>query len=482
MKLTAEQQAPVNSSLPEGIIRVEALAGTGKTSTLIKLTKNHPDKRFLYLTYNKSMAEEAKRKFFGNVVCKTTHSLCWSRFGREYKRKLGEMRMLDWAGRAKTYGVTNNKFDWFRASVLRLTTMNFIQSADPEVSEIHIPDMYQDAEAKARQVMVDAAANVWDDMCNLLDVQTLMPHDGYLKLYQLSEPALLYDVVLLDEAQDANGATLGILEKMSRRASVVMVGDPYQQIYGFRGSVNALAKIKPVEHYALTGSFRFGEEIAQVANKVLKGYFNCGLNLHGLGGPSVYKMAEVYDNNIGTDDVIIARANATLYEIAFDAFEQGRLVGFAGGFNDEFLWTMRSIASILSGSGESKHPFFSRFHNATELREYAKESGDVEISSAYGLYSRRRDALFLLGELKDNAVSFDRAEVKLTTAHKSKGLQFDNVYVCGDFLRGEEGDIVTPERAKRNNIDMGEEARLFYVALTRAKRKLTVPEIYSEVL
>ena len=71
-----------------------------------------------------------------------------------------------------------------------------------------------------------------------------MPHDGYLKLWQLKQPILkdmhYHDVLMIDEGQDMNPAMLEIFNY--QKTTKIIVGDPYQQIYMFRGAVNALGK------------------------------------------------------------------------------------------------------------------------------------------------------------------------------------------------------------------------------------------------
>ena len=55
------------------------------------------------------------------------------------------------------------------------------------------------------QFYSEQAQKVWDKMADINDHQVLLTHDGYLKLYQLQAPVLsrnLYDVILIDEAQD----------------------------------------------------------------------------------------------------------------------------------------------------------------------------------------------------------------------------------------------------------------------------------------
>ena len=56
-------------------LKIQACAGSGKTSTLVEITKANPNAKFLYLAFNKSIVEEAKSKFPDNVSIKTTHAL-----------------------------------------------------------------------------------------------------------------------------------------------------------------------------------------------------------------------------------------------------------------------------------------------------------------------------------------------------------------------------------------------------------------------
>ncbi|HYF83518.1 MAG TPA: ATP-dependent helicase [Clostridia bacterium] len=77
-----------------------------------------------------------------------------------------------------------------------------------------------------------------------------------------------------------------------------------------------------------------------------------------------------------------------------------------------------------------------------------------------------------LGE-KDYA-NFGRNNVKLLTMHKAKGLEFDTVFICGSI----EGLAPYIKNDSEADTDFEEERRLYYVAMTRAKRELciTIPK------
>merc|ERR1711983_330143 len=99
-------------------------------------------------------------------------------------------------------------------------------------------------------------------MCNVHDLTLGMTFDGYLKLFQLEGHKLEHDFMLVDEAQDVTPVVADIV--LSQKKPTILVGDPHQSIYGFRGAVNAMAKVNATETLCLTQSFRFGPEISFV--------------------------------------------------------------------------------------------------------------------------------------------------------------------------------------------------------------------------
>lgn len=91
---------------------------------------------------------------------------------------------------------------------------------------------------------------------------------GYFKVFHLQRPTIdAYDCILIDEAQDLTPAIIATI--MSQKCPKILVGDPHQQIYGFRGAKNAMALALADHTFYLTKSFRFGPEIAYVAACIL---------------------------------------------------------------------------------------------------------------------------------------------------------------------------------------------------------------------
>ncbi len=86
MLLTDEQRAVVKSNA--AALRVNAFAGTGKTTTLMAYANARPRERILYIAFNKAVQLEAARTFPPHVTCRTSHALAFPRFGRPYQAKL----------------------------------------------------------------------------------------------------------------------------------------------------------------------------------------------------------------------------------------------------------------------------------------------------------------------------------------------------------------------------------------------------------
>lgn len=83
-----------------------------------------------------------------------------------------------------------------------------------------------------------------------------------------SQPAA--KLYMIDEAQDMNRCQAAVACLQAEASLVIMVGDSGQSIYKFRGACTALQDLRSKAQCSLTlpGSWRFGEEIAQVANEI----------------------------------------------------------------------------------------------------------------------------------------------------------------------------------------------------------------------
>lgn len=96
MKFTDEQQVIIQH---KGNLRINAFAGIGKTTTLLEYAKANSDKRILYIAFNRSVKEEAVKKFNNaglyNTQIETAHSLAYRGINaKRYKISTG-LKLLD---------------------------------------------------------------------------------------------------------------------------------------------------------------------------------------------------------------------------------------------------------------------------------------------------------------------------------------------------------------------------------------------------
>ncbi|TNE70420.1 ATP-dependent helicase [bacterium] len=448
-KLTSEQLAIVQQHVKSGeIFKITAFAGTGKTTTLAAYARIRPSLHFLYLAFNKNMQVQALKKFPNNVTCKTIHSLAWQFLGKRYQDKLGQL---------KAYQIQDvlNLHSLVEARYVQETLINFLQSKDEQIKTKHIPFI-----KKPKLDYVDAATCCWKMMQDENDARIPMEHDGYLKLFQIEKHQLPFDFILLDEAQDSNPVTLGILE--NQKVPVILVGDPHQQLYSFRGAVNAMDTIETNLEADLTGSFRFSDSIAELASTLLAHYKNEDRILRGLGGPTRLK-------NTKGKFAFLARTNAGLFDQAIQ-WHQEKRIHYFGGIESLKTDQLLDIWHLWHGSKSVvKDAFIKRFRHFSELEEYSKQTDDKEFSSKIEVVQNYRFELpMLINKIRINAEpKIHDADCLFTTVHKAKGLEFKQVILNDDFVE------LTKDEELRNATKIpSEEINILYVAITRAKETL----------
>ncbi|XP_034019333.1 F-box DNA helicase 1 [Thalassophryne amazonica] len=511
LKLTSEQQRILSHDIREDhVVKIIAFAGTGKTTTLIKFAEKRPHLRFLYVAFNKSVAVEATRRFPVNVHCRTVHSMAYRDIGKRYKdhKKLTcklspfSISSILPAGRG---GYANSK--------VVVTVLNaYMASADRNISVDHVSRKNRDGvsvvlKPEEKLMYVRDAEMIWDKMKDLSSVSEensyCMTHDGYLKLWQLQDPKPLlsdqYDVIFIDEAQDCTPAIIDVL--MSQSCAKILVGDPHQQIYTFKGAVNALDLIQHTHIYYLTESFRFGSEIAYIGNTILKVCKNVKKILVGQdvkGGVCDESTDKILTTarsgegqNVGTT-AILSRTNVTVFSEAVrltDANLQCR-IHFIGGVMNIGLERILDIWQLMMGEPtyvkDSFIRIFARKKNGYfSLKMYAKETEDLELQNKLSIADAYRNRVpELVRRLKScHEDDLRKADFILGTVHKSKGLEFDNVLVTDDFIK------VPNSRHNRHRGSFfsisdypDDEWNLLYVAVTRARTSLVITKSIYNIL
>jgi superfamily I DNA/RNA helicase len=269
---------------------------------------------------------------------------------------------------------------------------------------------------------------------------------------------------------------------LKQRAVKIIVGDMHQQIYGWRYAINSLQQVNfPV--YNLTHSFRFDEEVALVANKILAWkqmlHQPPAVKIIGAGKPS----------EIVATKATLGRTNVSLLLNAISQWQHGGLskLFFEGNihsytFADEGA-SLYDVLHLYNGKTDKiKDKLIAEMKSMKELEEYIQKTEDNSLSIIVDVVKEFGNRLpGLIADLKKNhTTTKEEADMIFSTVHRCKGMEYDEVTLLSDFITAVKLEKHIAENggdemnaANRNRL--AEEVNILYVAATRAKSKLLIP-------
>lgn len=475
---TDEQHSAILQAQHGQSFKVIAYAGTGKTTTLQMVSKALQHRRGMYLAFNKSIASEAQHKFHQNVTCRTFHSLAYrnvpqnitnklrlprlspSFLAQEYRLEPITLRRL-MGGRYEKYTLMPNRL----ANLISNGISYFCStnSQYPAPRHIQAPNwLHADDVDSLQQHLYKSLERRWLDSINPQH-NAGIGHDIYLKLWALSEPTIATDYILFDEAQDADPLMLGILLKQ-KNTQVIYVGDAHQQIYAWRGAVNAMQKL-PLPESRLTTSFRFGERIADVANAIL---YALDEKIPVQGNPALNSTV-VNKPHTQMRDAILCRTNARAMELLLSGLITGDKVALQA--DHQRLSKFVDAANMLKqGKRSVDVPELAWFNSWHDVHEYCETNEGSDLKTLVKLVDDHGTDPLKRALAKISPI--EQADYVISTAHKAKGLEWNRVHLEDDY------------QFKLNQHDYkisDEELRLLYVACTRAKESLNIHHIYDLV-
>ncbi len=466
-----------------GSALVNAVAGSGKTTTIVQsLSLISDDQDVLFLAFNKKIATELQARVPKHVMAATFHSrgyAAWRRHtggsvsapdgnkSRELVRRYFSQfeaeafggTICKWVSVAKSAGIgaimDDNEDNWFA-----LAAHYDIELPEGDESRRRI------VEAARRLLSLSVAAAM--ERSSRIDFDDML----YMPLLK-DAPFDKVDWLFVDESQDTNAVQLAILRRMLKPGGrLVAVGDPRQAIYGFRGAdAAAMNNIRAAFNCCelpLTISYRCAQSVVRLAQSIVP-HMQASATAPE-GEVLTLDMDKVTFKNT---DVIICRNTAPIVELAYQLIGKGvgckvlgREIGAAlatlinkleGANLDDMLtkldtFTERESAKFLSKGQEQK-------------AEAVKDRAECIRAIATNLPESSRTTSALLSAI-DRMFSDDSGTGLLTlcTAHKSKGLEWDRVFIY-------RADLM-PSKYARQAWQQEQEKNLQYVAWTRAKRTL----------
>jgi len=491
MDLTTEQIAIINST---GNIKINAVAGSGKTTTVIEYAKARPkNSRILYLAFNKSVKIEATKKFadkgLSNVKVETAHSLAYKNivFRHNYKVSSNGYKSNEIADLLGLKGDGDKLAEYIIGNHINKFAAFFCNSDKAKVQELNYLDLITDKKARTfvsnYYHYIEKQTRLFLSKMDKGEIE--ITHDFYLKKFQLSNPSLNFDYILFDEGQDSSPVMLDIF--FNQPATKVIVGDTHQQIYGWRFAVNSLEKTD-FKTFHLSTSFRFSQDIANLAMAVLE-----RKSIIGDYDPAVILGKGHSKEN--KSKAILARTNLGLLLKAIEYVSDRKNVKqiyFEGNINsytyaDEGA-SLYDVLNLYNGYRTGiKDKLIQSMKNMYELEDYVRKTEDVQLGMMVEIIKEYGNRIpGIIKSIKDKHVANDekeKAEMVFSTVHRCKGMEYDSIQLVNDFLTEEKLEKIKEEtkEGELNVAKLNEEINLLYVAITRAKNTIHIPETLMPV-
>jgi hypothetical protein len=472
-KKTKEQEHIVQAAKEGKNLSIKAAAGSSKTTTCV-LVADAVIKKALYIAFNNSIAKEAETKFPAYVLCKTIHSIAWKVIIKYSGSAMGKKlnNFFDFNDVQLLQPIPFKRQTDVKLHIMQVIKL-FCQSGDMDLTDfMYVNDLHK-CEVDVDTFNVLEECKLFWQACIDEKNPTKITHDVYLKMYQLTKPRLDFQMIYLDEAQDSNGVTLDIvLSQTKYNTQIIVVGDEYQSIYEWRGAINAFDSIpKDFTELYLTESFRFTQDIADMATKLTN---IAGNDRHIKGNASLQPCKS---------KAVIVRNNSTLLSYLLAAEEEDKKVYCLADLKQ--LWGKLYHIQSLYFKNQPRFPDsdLKQYANYAELLSAAEKLPEisklvkltVQLSVGSGLTANINKIKSVLLKEEDR----DKADFVLTTCHKAKGLEYDEVTLADDLLPlvGDED-----EEEVYNKLMENQTLNLLYVAVTRGKYKVNLPPTVQMVI
>lgn len=462
-----EEQLAITAAARETTdnLLVSALAGAAKTSTLVLVAGELRKQALLCLAFNKRIATEMKERLPDNCEAMTLNSLghrVWaSTVGRGLRvntRKNYEILteligQLSEAERSEAYEL----FAETLRAIAGGKTAGYIPTGKfPNCKRLMDDDEFyawlEDEPTPLQWDLIRRASfiSISEGVKGNIDFddQVFLP-----TVFPSVFPQ--YPVVLIDEAQDLSALNHAMLRKLARKR-LIAVGDPCQAIYGFRGahedSMSLLEQTFSMRSFPLTMSFRCPQSVVVEAQ----------WRAPAMRYPEWAKPGEVrtwttwHASDLPQSAVILCRNNAPLFRMGINLLRAGRAPEIVG--NDIGKMLIKQMKKL----GKDRLP---RAELLEAIDAWLQER--LRKTRSPGSVRDQAECMRIFADHADDlagAIAYAEhlfatsGPVKLMTVHKSKGLEFEDVFLLDrDLIR----------------IDRPQEDNLLYVAQTRAKSTLT---------
>ncbi|WP_298156128.1 ATP-dependent helicase [Flavobacterium sp.] len=503
---------------------IDAVAGSGKTSTIIKGI-DYIDKKnkILFCAFNKKIQEEIDQKTFlkENVIVKTTYAL-GLRILKHHYEVISKALKPD---NSKYYNILNDNLkknkdgsrylneteftDCF--DTIRFQYYSNLKKDEPDtfyktfysnyyrlIDLLRYTLSYAKGEEAFQKVVEKYAIDIDSQETKVLNLYRklveLAIDEGnkkakYVGIYDFADMIFLpcefklrspiqYDIIFVDECQDLSNAQLKTIRKhLKPNGRFFAVGDPFQSIYGFAGaspeSFNNIKTIFTPQMFKLTNCFRCSREIVELAKEIrpdITTTNSCESFIKKIKFREIIKY-------IQKGDFVLSRHNCDLFEVVFELLNRGVKCKILG--KKEIL---KSLKDIIPNDKIQSQKYYEDLPIHLDLIYQAAESKLGNNPANYEKLENLGDSIRILetcffnnqdaktlNDLFEYIESLmdcdDEDSIILSSIHRAKGLEAKNVFIIGY-------DNLPFKKEKMLDWQLYQERCLKYVAITRAEVNL----------
>ena len=424
---------------------LNAYAGCGKTSTLEMIERAVPTKPILYLVFNAKNAKEAEKRMLSTTTVRTFNSMghrvwakaCDKNLSLDPKKSHELLRaIISEMPKSAAAPVWDSYWDIINAVGMAKAVGYIPEGKFPTARRLC-------TQAEFHRSLDEVPDDLTSDMIDAVLVRSITAaYEGAIDFNdQIYMPALFggtfprFPLVKVDEYQDLNPTNHAMLERLVKHR-LIGVGDPWQNIYGFRGAESG-GMAKAQAHYNMTPcdlstSFRCPEAIVTNARwrvphfKWIK------------EGGHVETLHSLSPSEIGEDAAIICRNNAPLFKMALHLLAAKRSVSVAGSdVGPKVIALLRKLGDDSTSRAQLLGAI-----NDWEAEKLAKESTTAsDLAECMRVFAGFGSTLAQAVSYAEHLFS-QRGTIRLLTGHKSKGLEFPAVYFLDPWLLStEEQDL-----------------------------------------
>ena len=486
MKYSAYQEAVFDFGRSEqgGNGRVEAVAGSGKTTTAMKLIEGMPGTG-LFSTFTKVIIEEAKKRIMGagSEVSRRVTAQNYNSFGAglifKYMRPAPRLEVTQ--GKKTELIFRNNvlngaigedykTFSRNRSAVVRMVSLfkalGVLTGREAQERMTDVMDYY-DVDRPKDDHFEDYLLSTWDVCLRRFDIIDFQDQ-VFLPVLLGMEPRQV-DFLVIDEYQDTCPVESVLMRSACREGRTVVFGDPYQAIYSFKGTRPDSMSDFGGTRLPLSICYRCSRSVVTEARTIVN-HIESGPD--AVEGSVVSVTEKQFREQVTVDDMVLCRVTEDLIESVLGFLKDGRaayVVGREYGVQLSYFVSkicqdrgtnvdISVFVDLLEEHFNYNHPLLLKMGKDQQAIRLESQTESLRV-----LVQGCRNTDELLGRITAMFTE-NGSGVRHMTIHKAKGLESNNVYI----LRP---DKLPHPRAKKAHM-IEEEQRLRYVAITRARVNL----------